>query len=355
MKKCIRIRQTQITNESLFIIAEVGNQFNGDVETAKQLIDAAKDAGADAVKFIFWFPDELMADKKLYYEYDVGEGITKSEPMFDLLNSFRLEAGEWREVRDYALKKRILFMSTINSPSGIDLDDFLMMDAVKISSWDYNFPDLWGWIASQFKPLFIDTGPVTEEEIEQRIETLKEVNKNPDIVLLHCFHTQRPEAMNMMAIPYMAERFDCLVGYSSTDYNDETDITAVSLGACVLEKRLTLSRKGGVLHDAISKEPDEFKAYVEKMHAVKASLGQRAVIPSSEDLEGRKKWFRRIVADTGIRKGETITRNMLEAKRGETGESPEHIWDYVGKVASRDIERNETIYPDSVAEEITGE
>ena len=354
MKKCIRIRQTQVTNDGIFIIAEVGNQFNGDVETAKKLIDAAKDAGADAVKFMFWFPDQIMADKSQMYTYETTEG-TKTEPMFDLLNKLRLEDGDWRVVRDYALKQKIIFMSTINSPSGIDLDDYLMMDAVKISSWDYTFPDLWEWIASQGKPMFIDTGPVTADEIEQRVETLKGINKNPDIVLLHCFHTQRPEVMNMMAIPYMAERFDCLVGYSSTDYNDETDITAVSLGACVLEKRLTLSRKGGVLHDALSKEPEEFKEYVQKMHNIKASLGQKAVIPSTEDLEARKKWFRRIVADTGIRKGETITRNMLEAKRGETGISPEHIWSYVGRTASRDIERNETIYPDCVAEETTGE
>ena len=355
MKKCINLRETQLQDGNVFVIAEIGNQFNGQVETAKKLIDAAKDAGADAVKFIFWFPDEIMADKAQMYSYETAEG-TETEPMFDLLNRFRLEAGDWRMLRDYARKKQILFMSTINSPSGIDLDDFLMMDAIKLSSWDYNFPDLWEWIASQFKPIFIDTGPVTEEEIEQRIETLKTVNKTPDIVLLHCFHTDSPEAMNMMAIPHMKERFDCLVGYSSAGRDDTTDIMAVTLGACVLEKRLTLDRKAGILHDAVSLEPDEFKAYVDKMHNIKAMLGEKAIIPSKEDLAARKKWFRRIVADTHIIRGETITRNMLEAKRGETeGISPERIWDYVGRVATRDIKRNDTIHPSDVAEETTGE
>ncbi len=355
----MRIRTKQITNDNIYIIAECGNQFNGDKETALKLIDATAEAGADAIKFIFWFPDEIMADKNTMYTYvknkhfsyisgtEVLEVEEVAEPMFDLLDKLRLTAGEWVKVRDYALRKGVAFMSTVLSPSGVELSNFLCMDAIKLSSWDYNFPDLWRMCAWQDTPIIADTGPVTEEEIARNLKVLKE-NGNPDVALLHCFHTTKPNAMNMLAIPYMIEKFACPVGYSATDFNDEMDIMAVSLGASILEKRLTLDRKGGVLHDAISKEPDEFKEYVEKMHSIKDALGERAIIPSDEDLEGKQKWFRRIVASEDIKKGDTVLRNMLEAKRGMTGITPERIWDYVGRTARIDIAENDDIKPGSI-------
>jgi len=347
------IRNKEITQDKLFIISEVGNQFGGSVEKAKRLIDVTKEAGADAVKFIFWFPDEILADKSIIYEYEtnfVHPNYPNTKPvktkvaelMFGLLDKLRLTDGEWREVRDYALNKDVIFMSTIISPGGIDLENFILMDAIKISSWDYNFPDLWRWIAWQGKPMLIDLGPADEELLAKNLSILKS-EYNTNYALLHCFHTQNYNEMNMLTIPYLREKFKCPVGYSSIDYNDETDIMAVALGACILEKRLTLDRKGGILHDSISKEPDEFKAYVEKMRQCKEAMGKMGVFPSPNDIEQSKKWFRRIVADVDIRKGETITRDMLEAKRGRTGIEPERIWEFVGRRASQNIPRNTTL------------
>lgn len=342
----LQLENKTIDDENLFVIAEVGNQFAGSKEIALKLVDVCAKAGADAIKFIFWFPDEIMTDRTQLYSYETAEGI-KTEPMFDLLERLRLPLWDWFDIRCYCKERNIIMMSTVNSPSGIDYAREIDMPAYKLSSWDYNFPDIWRWIAGDQKPVFIDTGPVNALELAQSLQIFKEEH-NDQYALLYCFHTSRYEAFNMRAIPYLKQAFHCLVGYSSTNYSDESDIMAVSLGACILEKRLTLSRKGGILHDAISKEPHEFGEYVLKMRNIKSALGQYDLIPSKEDLEGRQKWFRKIVADKTIPRGTIITRDMLEAKRGTTGIDPKHIGSYIGREAKRDIQRNEDITEDCI-------
>lgn len=335
-----------ITQDKLFIIAEVGNQFDGKLEKALRLCDAAKEAGADAVKFIFWFPDEILADKNLMYKYDTLVG-TNQEVLFDLLNRLRLTLGEWVEVKAYCDHIDIIMTATVLSPSGIDWagEDGLCLPMIKLSSWDWNFYDLWDWAGNTQLPLIIDTAPVTLKEFDRNMKLLKD-SRNGDVVLLHCVHTKVPEQINLMSIPFMAKRYDCLVGYSAPDLADDLDMVAVGLGACVIEKRLTLDRGGGVLHDAVSKEPDEFKTYVDKMKLLKTQLGVCDWKVSDNDLLERKKWFRRIVADEDIPEGDAILRPMLEAKRGETGLSPFEMWNIVGKIAKRNIKRNDDIKPE---------
>ncbi len=358
-----------INQGKLFIIAEVGNQFGGKLEKALRLCEAAKEAGADAVKFIFWFPDEILADKTQLYRY-IGRKEYKAkrhpsaednswidfiyhkteemaEPMFDLLNRLRLTFQEWAEVKEYCDKLDIIMTATVLSPSGIDWagEDGLCLPIIKLSSWDWNFYDLWDWAGKMQLPLIIDTAPVTQEEFDRNMKLLKD-NRNENVVLLHCVHTKSEAQTNLLAIPYMRERYDCLVGYSAPDLNDDLDFASVALGACVIEKRLTLDRKGGVLHDAVSKEPSEFGDYVSRMRLLKTKLGKEQWAVSDNDWLERKKWFRRIVADEDILKGDSILRPMLEAKRGETGLSPFEMWNIVGKVAKRDIKRNDDIKPE---------
>jgi sialic acid synthase SpsE len=345
MNKEIEIYTNQgikkINQDSLFIIAEVGNQFGGSLEKAKHLAKIAKDAGADAVKYIFWFPDEIMADKDLMYSYETIDGL-KTENMFELLVKLQLPFNEWMEVKEYCDDIGIIMMSTVNSPTGFQWAMDLSLPILKLSSWDYNFTDLWQWCARTYLPTIADLSPVTEEELQRNINIFRE-EKNYNLIFLHCFHTQDYKQFNMNTIEYIRDKYDCLVGYSPAGRDDITDIMSVTLGACILEKRLTLSTSNGVLHDSVSKTPEEFKEYILLMRKVKEMVGQSHFKPSDNDWLERKKWFRRIVADTGIAKGEVITRNMLEAKRGETNISPEKIWDFTGKKATRDIKKNEDI------------
>lgn len=341
MYKSIAVQNKVVSPENLFIISEVGNQFGGSFETAIELCHVAAKAGADAIKFIFWFPDEIMAEDTPY-TYETANGAVTETSMKALLDRFRLSISEWSDIRMVCQNIGIVMMSTVLSSSGVDYAREIDLPAYKISSWDYNYLDLWRWIAREQKPTFIDTGPARLHEIAQCLRIMEEEHNN-QYVLLHCFHTTRYSDMNMMAIPYMAQVFDCLVGYSSADLHDETDITAVSLGACVLEKRVTLSRQGGVLHDAVSKEPDEFKEYVKLMRNVKESLGQGYIKPSQGDLDLRKKYFRRVVADPGISEGQTITYENMGVKRGERGISPIYTDIIVGRCAKRTLKPNETI------------
>jgi len=323
-----------INQESLFIVAEVGNQFNGDLETAKKLALVAKEAGADAVKYIFWFPDEIMAED-IPYTYETVGGL-KTESMKGLLNKLRLPLHEWAEVKHYCDKIEIIMMSTVNCFGAYDYALDLGLPIIKLSSWDWNFTDLWRWCARTMLPCIADLGPVTEEEVKKNVDLFLE-EKSKSLMFLHCTHGEK---MNMSSISYLRDKFDCITGYSSSGRNDETDIMSIGLGACILEKRLTLDRKGGVLHDAISKEPDEFKDYVTQMRKLKSALGDYGINQSKEDWAERPKWFRRVVVNSPIGEGDPVLRHELECKRGETGFPPERIWEIVGKIAKHDMPAN---------------
>ena len=347
MNKCIQAGVKVISPDNLFVIAEVGNQFNGDMATTYKLVQAAKYAGADCIKFIFWFPDEIMCDKSQLYTYQTATG-PKTEPMFDLLSRYTLTLDKWFEVREWCDKAGLVMMATVISPTGMEWAIELDLPAYKISSWDYGFKDLWERVGASGAPIFIDTGPCYMHELAEGIHWIEE-QKNYNIVLMHTFHTKKPYEMNMRSIPYLEQTFGCLVGYCPTDWDSYLDATAIGLGAVALEKRLTLTSGDGVLHSAISLEPEGFKAYVETMRRLKDSLGGYRLTPSVNDLEERKKWFRHIVADVNIVKGETITRDMLEAKRGEDGTSPKYIDFMLGHKAKRDFARNEAINLEDLA------
>ena len=330
----------------LFIIAEIGVTCNYDMKITRDLIDVVHDAGADAVKFIFWFPEEIMSDKTITYTYETIHE-TKSENMYEMLNQLRFTLDEWREVKEYADKKDVVMFSTVNSPSGIDYAETIGLEAYKLSSWDYNYFPLWRKIASLGKPMLIDTGPVNTLEVAKVIQLMKTAG-NDQSVLVHCLHTSNHSEMNMRAIPYMRSTFNTLVGYSSKDRNDETDIMAITVGAVVLEKRLTISRSLPGHHHVLCKEPREFKDYVKLMRNVQAALGEYDLKPSQADLEERRRWFRHIVANQDIPQGTKLTADMLEGKRPESGISPEYIDFFIGKTAKRNLRYNEAISLDDV-------
>lgn len=347
MRKTIQICNRAIGDtEPLFIIAEVGVTCNYDIAITKELIDVVQETGADAIKFIFWFPEEIMSDKTISYTYETVSG-TKSENMYEMLSELRFTLDEWREVKAYADERDVIVFSTVNSPGGIDYAEALGLEAYKLSSWDYNYFPLWRRIAALGKPMLIDTGPVNTLEVAKVMQLMKEAG-NDQSVLVHCLHTSDHAEMNMRAIPYMRTAFDTLVGYSSKDRDDETDIMAITLGAVVLEKRLTMSRDLPGHHHILCKEPKEFEAYVKLMRNVRAALGVYDLRPSQADLEERKKWFRHIVANRDISKGTTLTADILEGKRPESGISPEYMDLFIGRETKRNLRTNEAFSWDDV-------
>ena len=347
MRKEIKIRNRVIgSDHPLFIVAECGVTCNYDMEITRKLIDVVSDCGADAIKLIFWFPEEIMSDRTVTYTYDTVSG-PKSENMYEMLDKLRFTLDEWKEIKDYADEKGVILFSTVNSPSGIEYAESLDLEAYKLSSWDYNYFPFLKKIAAIGKPILMDTGPVNTLEAAKVMQLMREAG-NDQVILIHCFHTNEFNEMNMRAIPYMTKAFDSSVGYSAGDRNDEMDIVAVSLGAVVLEKRLTLSRDLPGHHHILSKEPKEFNEYVNLMRNVHASLGSYDLSPSAGDLEVRRIGFRHIVANEDIRKGEKLTAEMLEGKRPEIGVSPEYMDFFIGRTVKRNLKENEALSFDDV-------
>ena len=279
-----------------------------------------------------------MADKTQMYSYE-ARGTMVREPMYDLLERLRLPLHEWFELKLYCDKIGIIMMATVNSFGGLDYAMALDLPVIKLSSWDYNFTDLWRECAKIMLPCIADLGAVTEAELTTNVDIFK-AEKNDQLMFLHCSHSTTIKETNMNSLPFIADKYRCLTGYSSNDCNDDLDKVSIGLGACILEKRLTLDRTAGVLHDAVSKEPDEFEYYVDKMRALKTSMGLYGINQSRNDWLQRKKWFRRVVTDVPIAKGEDIVRELLECKRGETGFPPDRIYEIVGKKAKHDMPKN---------------
>ena len=328
-------------SQELFIMAECGVTCNYDMRITKQLIDVVSDVGADAIKFIFWFPDEIMSDRTIEYRYETVDG-PRSENMYAMLNKLRFTLDQWREIKQYANSRDVIVFSTVNSPTGIVWAEELKLDAYKLSSWDYNYLPLWRRIAALKKPMLMDTGPVNSTEIARVLDVLKAAG-NDQAVLVHCTHTDDYSHINMRSIPYMRETFQILIGYSSKDREYQTDILAVALGASVLEKRLTMSRSLPGHHHILSMEPAEFAEYVKAMRNMHAALGKPDLIPSAEDLAERKRWFRHLVARVPLAVGTVLQESHLEGKRPEAGVSPELLEFFIGKRVGRDLMENEAI------------
>ncbi len=325
----------------LFIIAEIGVTCNYDLSLTKELIAAVKEAAADAVKFIFWFPDEIMSDRSITYSYQTVHGWV-TENMYEMLNKLRFSREQWQEVQGYCREQGVIMFATVNSPGGLELARFLNCEAIKLSSWDYNYLPLFREVAVSGKPLLMDLGPVTLFELARVIHLLEEEG-NRDLVLLHCSHTKNPAEINLRSIPYLRQTFHVHMGFSAEGREDDLDIMAVALGAVVLEKRLTMSRNLPGHHHLLAKEPEEFCAYVARMQRLKKALGSLSLRPSAADLKERRRWFRHLVADQDIPRGTMLTPGMLAAKRPEEGISPEFLEAFIGRVTTRDLKYNEAL------------
>ena len=342
MAKEIFIGDRRIAEDApLFVIAEIGVTCNYDMALSKELIDAAAEAGADAVKFIFWFPEEFMSDRTIEYEYETVDGITR-ENMFDMLDQLRFTLDEWRELKDYAERRSIILFSTVNSPGGIAFAEELGLEAYKLSSWDFNYLPLWRRVAKLGKPMLIDCGPVNTLDVAKVFGVMKDADNN-QTVLLHCFHTENPSEMNMRSIPYMREAFDTLIGFSAADITDDIDVVGIALGSVVVEKRLTMSRQLPGHHHVLAKEPQEFSDYVRRMREMQRALGVPDLRPSKADLAERRLWFRHLVVTCDLSAGTVLTEDMLEAKRPEEGISPEYLEFFIGRTLKRDIKQDEGI------------
>ncbi len=328
----------------IFIIAEAGVNHNGSMETAKRMINAAADAGADAVKFQTFRADSLVRKDARKAAYQQENGADKQESQYEMLKKLELTEAMHQELMDYCRDKGILFLST---PFDIDSIRMLVdygMDILKVPSGEItNYPYL-REIGRTGRPVILSTGMCCLEEVREAVHILQESGSG-EITLLHC-NTEYPtpmEDVNLQAMCTLREELHLPAGYSDHTLGIEVPVAAAALGAVVIEKHFTLDRcMEGPDHKA-SLEPEELKEMVRAVRNIEKALGDGMKRPSPSEMKNRDVARKSIVAKSKIRKGEVFTEENLTAKRPGSGVSPMRWKDVIGLTADRDYAQDEMI------------
>ena len=344
MKRRIKIGNKYIGEyEPVFIIAEAGVNHNGSIQIAKKLIDVAKEAGADAVKFQTFKAKNISTVKAPKAQYHINT-TGNEQSWFDLLKSQELTLEQHEILQQYCNEKDIIFLSTPYDEESIELLEKLNIPAYKIASTDTNNIPLLKYLAKKKKPIILSTAMSDLDEVEESINAIHNEGLE-DLVVLHCT-ANYPAALvdtNLKAMLTMREKFEVMVGYSDHTSENINPIAATSLGAVVYEKHFTLSRYlPGPDHQA-SLEPPQLKEMIQNIRLTSQALGSEIKKVELSELENRKKLRKSIVAQLDILKGTIIDRNMLSIKRPGTGIKPSGLYEILGKKAAKIIKKDTLI------------
>ncbi|MBF4695134.1 N-acetylneuraminate synthase [Fusibacter ferrireducens] len=328
---------------SVFIIAEAGVNHNGSLDLAKKLVDKAKEAGADCVKFQTFISKNIVSKNAVKAEYQKKQ-TEAEESQHDMLKKLELSFDEFVALNAYCKSKEIEFMSTAFDFDSVDFLDSLGMDTWKIPSGDItNLPYLMK-IAKLNKPVILSTGMSTMADIRNAIRVLKD-NGVGELIVLHCT-TEYPTPfndVNLKAMLTIKDEFRVKVGYSDHTNGIEVPIAAVALGATVIEKHFTLDQNmEGPDHKA-SLEPKELKAMVNAIRNIELALGDGMKKPAESEKKNMAVARKSIIAKKDIKLGEAFTEENLTVKRPGDGISPMKWFDVIGTIASRDFEEDELI------------
>ena len=326
----------------VYIIAEVGVNHNGSFELACRLVDEAKNAGADCVKFQTFKSKSLVSVRARKAEYQTkttGEGS-----QIDMLEKLELSFETFVSLKAYCEKAGICFLSTPFDFESISFLNTMDMPFWKIPSGEVtNYPYLCA-IAKTGKSVVMSTGMCEIQEIEEAIKVLRQ-NGTEDIKLLHC-NTEYPtpyEDVNLRAMLTMREMFGLSVGYSDHTSGIEVPIAAVALGAVIIEKHFTLDHNmDGPDHKA-SLEPEEFSSMVSSIRNIEKALGTGTKTPSPSEKKNIIVARKSIVAKNLIHAGEVFTEDNITVKRPGNGISPMKWNDVLGRKAVKDFARDEMI------------
>lgn len=329
--------------EKVYIIAEAGDNHNGDFNTALKLVDVAKRAGADCVKFQTFVTEEIISKYAEMAEYQ-KKNTGKEESQFEMVKRLELSFDEFRKIKEYCDRVGIQFLSTPFDLKSVDFLNELGVPFFKIPSGEIaNYPYLIK-IAHTGKPVVMSTGMCEPDEILAAINVL-EKNGSGEITLLHC-NTEYPTPLkdvNLYAMRTMKKMFGKKVGYSDHTKGIEVPVAAVALGACVIEKHFTLDKNmPGPDHKA-SLEPDELGRMVKNIRNIEIALGDGVKRVSESERKNIAIARKSIVARRNIQEGEILTEENLAVKRPGTGINPMQWMEVLGTRAVRDFKEDELI------------
>ena len=322
-----------------YFVAEVNSSHNGNIETARKMIDAAADIGADCVKFQSWSAGSLYS--KTYYDENP---IAKR-----FVERFSLSPAQLKEMADYAHAQGIAFSST---PYSEEEADFLLEECrapfLKIASMELNNLRFLSYIGQKRVPLVLSTGMGTMDEIRCAVRTLEKAGAE-EICLLHCvsIYPTKVETLNLRNIIGLRKEFPQYpIGFSDHTEGDAAAVAAVALGAALIEKHLTLDHTKVGMDNGMATEPEPFRVLVDKCRMIQMGLGseERVVLP--EEIEQRKKMRRSVVVVNDLPAGHVLCAEDLYVKRPGTGISPDRLETLIGKTLKRAVQADTLLAED---------
>lgn len=340
--KSVRIGHRQIgPGDPTFIIAEAGVNHNGRLSLARKLIDAAAAAGADAIKFQTFRPEQVVLPTGKMAAYQ-KKNVGREESQLEMIQRFVLPEAWYPRLMRYAAKRRIIFFS---APHGsFDSVRFLAklhVPAFKIGSGDLPSTPLLRFTARYKRPMIISTGMATMSEIRAAIKAIHQ-GGNRQIIILQCT-TNYPTAaneVNLRAMQTIAKTFRVPVGFSDHTTGCAAALAAVALGAAVIEKHLTLDRHLPGPDHIASAEPAELKKLIRQIRQVELMLGDGRKRPQASERAMAPLVRRSVVTTRAIRRGQRFTTKNIELKRPGTGLTPATYDRIVGRRARRDVPAN---------------
>lgn len=342
MEKVLKIANKTVGDDQpVFIIAEMGINHNGKLELAKKMVKAAKEAGADAVKF-------QKRDLKSLYKKDVYKNPNKDSQatsyLFNIFRKFELSNREFVELKKYCQHLGIIFFCTPFDVKSAEFLSSLNVPVYKISSADLTNIPLIDFIIDKKKPLILSTGMSQIPEIDFTYKFLKK--KQVNFSLMHCISTY-PTAfkdVNLNMIHFLKERYNVPIGYSGHERGIIVAIGAATLGAKIIEKHFTLNRSWDGPDHNISLTPSGFKKMVERIRVIEAALGTTQKNLSRGEYLTREVFAKSLIARKRIKKGEIITYKMIDIKGPGKGLNPQMISAILGKKAKRNIKKYDFFY-----------
>lgn len=319
-----------------YIIAELSANHNGDIQRAFAIMEAAKNAGADAIKLQTYSADTITVDCDSE-DFQIHGGLWDGQTLYQLYNKAQMP-WEWhKSLFDKAQELGITIFSSPFDFTAIDLLESLDAPAYKIASFEVIDLPLIAYAARTGKPLIISTGMANENEIQEAIDTAQQAGCK-DIIILHCVsgYPAPAEEYNLLTIPDMAKRFGVLTGLSDHTLDNTTAIASVALGACVIEKHVTLDRDGGGPDDSFSLTPQELAQLCSNTKTAWEALG-KVNYERTESEKGNAKFRRSLYVVENIKKGDVFTIDNIKSIRPGFGLPPKYYTEVLGKVAKRDI------------------
>ena len=345
------------TARGCFVIGEIGVNHNGDLAMARQLIDVAADAGADAVKFQTFSAEKLVTRTARQADYQARNlGSAEGESQFAMLQALELSADELRACHAHCRERGVLFLSTPFDEDAADLLEAVGVEGFKVGSGDLTHLPMLAHIAQKGLPMIVSTGMANLGEVERAVRTV-EAAGDPPLAILHCVSDYPAEAAdcNLAAMNTLAQAFGRVVGWSDHTLGDAVSVAAVARGARILEKHFTLDTNlPGPDHKA-SLPPAAFKDLVAKVRQVEAAIGDGIKRPRASERATARVARRSVVSARAVARGETLREADLAIKRPGTGFAPDRLSEIVGRRAARDIAADTVLAPADLGEVVLGE